>query len=478
MGCGMTLICWSIFRKIGLDERIIKEHIFSWLVFASMSLYRILPLLATLAEGHSIGYNFTVPYSTYFGETLLYIVSSLAFFLVIKKKQVLPRLKRQWAKWGLYEQANERTVWVLGVFGLFIKFYMMFVGAEIGDVVGKTLSGFVFFQYAPIILFFPSLYKANKLNSAIVVRNSWALYYLIFLIILAFAGNSRYALLEPFGTFILLFLLSYIQHTSEPHKSVNRKYIVYGILGVVLVVPFVSDVSLAMLANRNLRTELSKTQLFVATVDTYLDDEKMENLRRVKESEILNYSEESVEDWSEKYVRNFALNRYCNMKVTDNTLYNAQKVGYGNQIMYEDFFTEIWALLPTPILSALGIQYDKNERYSRGDKLKALAQKSSYFGGLLVTSHLADGLVTFGYAYFIIQFVLFYIQFLLTETFVYKKDGKIFYSLYAVITIFTFLAMFRNAGGCLGEVGYMLRGYWQSVILYLIGFKLLSVSYK
>ena len=56
IGCGMTLICWIIFSKIGLNETTIKEHIFSWLVFLSMSLYRILPLLATLLECHSIGY--------------------------------------------------------------------------------------------------------------------------------------------------------------------------------------------------------------------------------------------------------------------------------------------------------------------------------------------------------------------------------------------------------------------------------------
>ena len=33
-GCGMTWICWSLFRKIGLNETIIKEHIFVWLADA------------------------------------------------------------------------------------------------------------------------------------------------------------------------------------------------------------------------------------------------------------------------------------------------------------------------------------------------------------------------------------------------------------------------------------------------------------
>ncbi|MBR5149790.1 MAG: hypothetical protein IKW61_00655, partial [Bacteroidaceae bacterium] len=52
-GCLMTLIVWVIFSKIGLNEKVIKEHTFAWGVFLSMSLYRILPLIATMLEGHS-----------------------------------------------------------------------------------------------------------------------------------------------------------------------------------------------------------------------------------------------------------------------------------------------------------------------------------------------------------------------------------------------------------------------------------------
>lgn len=75
--------------------------------------------------------------------------------------------------------------------------------------------------------------------------------------------------------------------------------------------------------------------------------------------------------------------------------------------MYSDFWNEIIALLPSPILNSLGIQYNKNERYSRGDKLKALSTNSPPFASYLVTSHLADGLLTFGFLYFPIEFFSF-----------------------------------------------------------------------
>ena len=93
IGCLMTIVSWVIFSKIGLNEQVIREHIFAWLVFLSMSLYRILPLIATMLEGHSIGYNFVVPLSTYCGETLLYLISALAFYLAVNYKKSLLNLK-------------------------------------------------------------------------------------------------------------------------------------------------------------------------------------------------------------------------------------------------------------------------------------------------------------------------------------------------------------------------------------------------
>lgn len=95
IGCGMTLICWIIFSKIGLNETTIKEHIFSWLVFLSMSLYRILPLLATLLECHSIGYNFVNPIETYLGETCLFLISSFSFLSCNKSKESTNKLKNK-----------------------------------------------------------------------------------------------------------------------------------------------------------------------------------------------------------------------------------------------------------------------------------------------------------------------------------------------------------------------------------------------
>lgn len=145
-GCIMTAISWLIFSKIGLNEQIIREHIFAWLVFLTMSLYRILPLIVTMLEGHSIGYNFILPLSTYCGETLLYLISALAFYLSIKHKMSLLSLKRILFRCGFYDHANNKTLWCIGILGFGIYAYVVSRNIELGDVIGKTLVGFTFFD--------------------------------------------------------------------------------------------------------------------------------------------------------------------------------------------------------------------------------------------------------------------------------------------------------------------------------------------
>lgn len=468
-----------IFSKIGLNEQVIREHTFAWLLFFSMSMYRILPLMATLLEGNSIGYNFVLPFETYSGETLLYFVSALSFYLAINYKNPLRSLKRILFKCGFYNQVSNKIIWSIGLLGFFLNLYVLGSKIETGDVIGKTLVGFTFLQLAPLLLFFPVLYGEDK--NRVIEYNSKCFCYLILLILVAFATNSREAILEPIGTFVLLFLLSYINCEKEIRHRVNKKHLVYGILIILFVLPIINDISLAMLYNRTFRDDVSKKELLSRTMDTFLDKEKMETLhllKEKKEDKETIISIKNTKKWTEVYVSNFALNRYCNLKVTDNTLYHAKKVGFSNELMYNDFWIEIVALLPAPILNFLGVHYDKDERYSRGDKLKALSENRHPFSSYLITSHLADGLLTFGYFYFPIEFLLFFIRFLFLDTFLFRYKDKVYYSVFGLITIFSFLAMFRHADGCCDSLPYLLRGYWQDVILFIIGFTLLRKVVK
>ena len=137
--------------------------------------------------------------------------------------------------------------------------------------------------------------------------------------------------------------------------------------------------------------------------------------------------------------------------------------------MRTHFYNRAILSYPTPVLDFMGIHLDKNDfDYSRGDLLYALARNESIFPGYRVTSHLGDGLATFGYFYFAIQFILSFLVFKLLNTLVYYFSSSNVYSLSGLISLFTFLGMFRNANGCIDDLGYILRGYWQNVILWCL----------
>lgn len=467
-GCLMTAISWFIFSKLGLKKQVIREHTFAWLVFLSMSLYRILPLIVTMIEGNSIGYNFVLPLSTYCGETLLFLISAISFNLAIKCKKTLLSLKKILFHCDFYDLPNHKILWILGIVGFVLKIYVTVNHIQNGDVIGKMMVGFTFFQFAPILLFFPILLGDNRCNK-IVIFNKSCFLYTILLVVFSFATNSRESLLEPIGTFVLLLLLSYINSSSYTCRIFNKKNIIIGIIMFVFLIPIFSDISLAMIYNRQFRTNSNRTEILIRTIETLRDKEKLAELRLLKnKKDFKEEQNESSRTWSETYVSNFALNRYCNLKITDNTLYHAKKVGFPNDVMYDNFWYEIFILLPTPISNFLGLKYDKNEYYSSGDRLRALSFNRHPHRSQLITSNLADGLLTFGYWYFPIEFLLFFVRFLFLDTFLLRYKGNVQYSVFGLIIIFNFIAMGVQAGGCSDSLQYLLRGYWQDVILFII----------
>lgn len=465
MGCIMTIISWLIFSRIFLKRHIIVLHPFSFLTFLSMSLYRILPLFATFLEGKPISYKFENAIETFTLETFLYIVSALAFYLTIKQKPKNNFIQRFLFKCHFYTPPTSRILWILGCIGIFIKLTFASTGKiETGDILGKFFITFSFFQYAPLILLFPNLYS---LTSTLVFQvHKKVLFYVFLLILLSFSGNSREALLEPIGTLILLYTLAILK-SPQTKKIISKKIIIGGLITAAFIFPILTDISDAMLINRNIRSEISSSELFSRTLDTFLNKEKLakeKKYREIQEPIITNYRE----GWTEEYLNNFAFNRFCNMKITDITLYHANQIEFNNKTMINDFGEQILKLFPSPVLKIFGINLDKTQIYSRGDLLYATSTQTVIFPGLRVTSHIADGLATFGYFYFLIQFILFFLEFKLLDCYLFYHKENVIYSTYGLICIFDFLAMFRNANGCIGEVGFIMRGFIQSCLIFIL----------
>jgi hypothetical protein len=466
-GCFMVMIVFYIYRSFFLKKKVVLEHPFSFLAFSSMFLACFIALPATLLEEKPITYGFQNPFETFFYQTLMFIVASMAFYAVAYRKTKGNNvIQRTLYRLNFFE-ADATTLWFLGFIGLLARVQNLAVAGEVeyGDAGNKFLEGLLYLQYTPIIMLFPTLsgLSINKRRTNLV----WL--YASFTFVLSFATNSRQQMIYPIFTIILLFVLYVLKENISVFKLISPLKIASILFVVIFGLGFLSDMSLAMLANRNIRGDVSRSELFDSTIETLQDDELMEKLRNTsleKQGSVQRYSK----GWDETYLSNFMINRYSNLRVVDQTLYYADKIGYGNEKKQNSFFEKTVAIYPLPVLSVLGVSISKEDlEYSPGDMLYKLGSNAhSALGGFRVTSLVGDGLATFGYWCFPIVFVLLFLSFSLMDSFVFFKNNKILFSTLGLINIFGFLGMFRFSVGCIVPLTYVLRGFWQQCFMFWV----------
>ena len=426
-----------------------------------MFMYRYLPLIATLAEGKPITFGFERPYETFLFETILFLISSLAFYLACQN--IDGNQKNNIIQKSLFElrffEITPAIIWVMGCVGFLIRIYNFSAGdVEYGNAGGKFLLGLNYLMYAPLCLIFPSFMNVRYSNQKFV----WI--YIAVIFIINIASNSRQSIIAPIGILAILFLMYLVVNNLRVTDYLSSAKIVFLGLFLFLILNLLSNISIAMLYTRKIRSDVNKLELFQKTIATIGDEALMSQLKaeqdKVEGNQFISYRQ----GWTEQYIDNFMLARYANMRITDQTLYYAEKKGYGNMQMRDDFIGRVIALFPTPILRFFRVYLDKGSmEFSRGDILYG-----SGFGGYRVTSHLGDGLATFGFWYFPIQFLAFFGVFKLLNCFVFHGPKGIRYAPFALMGVFGFLGMFRNANGVIADIGYILRGFLQGVVTYLI----------
>lgn len=477
-GCIMTFICWYIFDYFFLKRSILLKYPFAFAMYMSMFFYHFLPLPATLLENKPITYGLQIPYMTFLFETLLFIISSFAFRASFNSKNKNNVLQKFLLQAGFFKPLPPTVIWILGGIGLLAHLSSLAAGkVEYGDVGNKFIAGFKFLAYTPFCLFFPSLYtyQAQKIKFSKHKKLLWT--YLIIVTLLGIASNSRENMIIGIGTFILIGLLYQIKENIQFTQRSPVKIFFLGIIAY-LGINMLIDFSTAMIYNRSIRSEISRKELLNRTLETFQDKELMGKLKKVAQLKnkeaLLSYKY----GWDETYVDNFMLNRYCNIRITDQTLYYALNTTDKSHRMQNNFLDNLISVLPTPILKALNIDLDKQDiKHSRGDLLYAIGTHSSIFSGFRVTSHVADGLMTFGILYFPIQFIIFLCIFKLQNVLVYYTRKNYIYSIFGLICFFTFFGLFRNANGSSGDAMYLLRGFWQSLILFGIISYIVRVIY-
>lgn len=443
------------FYSLVLDEGLIRKHFFSFLCYSTLFMYRFLPVFATLLDGNPVSIGFNNALNVFVGETLLFLIATLAFYLNAINKGNNHLLRNFYKDIYIFKQYTSSEIWILGFTGLSIMIISKFINSL---EIQKILQTLAIFRFAPICLLFP------KLTGIHYKKRKNVFLYIVFITIISLISGSRQVLLYPICTLLLLFILNYVFFNDEKKLSINR-YVKFLPLFIIIIILF-NRISLAMLQSRNIVFDKSSTaseivsSIIYNTFNTEILDNKTKSMFAIDDTYKFD-----IDEWDERYVSNSFLNRYCNLRVSDQTLYRAQSIGYNNPKMFDFFIINSYTFLPTPFLNILGISINKSDySYTRGDLLYSLSSGKPIFERHVVTSYLGDGLATFGYYYFIIQFILWFFLFKLVDTLILRDNNRVSYSIYGLCSIFTFFGLTRNAQGCFGDYFYIVRLFWNGII--------------
>lgn len=468
--CLLSIIVTLQFCSV-VNKRVFITHNFSFWAYFTLFAYRYLPILGTLLDKNPVSIGFHNALNVFILETITFSIATLAFYTTCHLYHPNTRLSIYFYKWGLFKPLDSRSYWIIGFLGLIISIGIGFIhNVEITKFLG-TIN---IFKFAPLCLFFPSLVGFKYGNKSNIIK------YILLLTIITLTSGSRQVLLYPICTFILLYILNAVKsnQTLLGTMSLHKKLILI-FFAIACSIVF-ERLSLAMIASRTVvfDEKSSAVDIVSTTIDNFNDSQKLEMISQAMDMNGPNKSTSDIDQWDERYISNSFLNRYCNLRLTDQTLYRLQQVGLNNPIMLDNFIIGNTILLfPTPVLNMLNINIDKTKyQYSPGDLLFSLSTGSPIFASNVVTSHVADGLATFGYFYFPIQFAIWVLMFSLIDSFIYvKRNGEVVYSLFGLVSIFTFFGLTRASAGCGHELYYCLRLYWNGIIGIFVIFYLLKI---
>jgi multisubunit Na+/H+ antiporter MnhG subunit len=294
---------------------------------------------------------------------------------------------------------------------------------------------------------------------------------------LGLATGKRTTILGPVMTLAMCYIIPAI--TENKRLFTTRNSIILFVAMYLMTGP-VADMAMAMAIGRDNHRQTSASMTFDNIMKIYQDKELLHSLYQLSVMRGDNMGN-NMHGWSEYYVDNIVLDRFCNIRVCDATLFYADKLGFDNPKMHEYMANQILFLFPTPILHALNIYVNKFElQYTPGDLLstEGLRLKEQYHG-YRVAGDTGIGLYLWGYKYYIFAFFLYYALFyFLSSKVLVTHEGKALIPVMEILVLFRTFLMFNNDTGIVGVVSTLLRTGWQAIVLYCLIFYVVRIFIK
>lgn len=463
-GCFCFIYAWAIVNKFVFVRKYLYSTFFIpvFCIFGYAFCYYFLALPMTLVEGKPLTFNFQVPFLTWTNQIFHISIIVLAFKACVFFYSRKNLLHRFWKNIGYLNPPTEKQIWALAFLGCVAMFCSMSrqgtENATMDNFAGFIINTIKTFAYFPICLLFPSLYKKD--SSGTKINKKIILIYVIFLFVVAI-GTTRRTLM--FGAVVAIGFAYIAYMLLKNVKLLNKKNTFFIILGFYLLTGPVADLSMAMILNRQISGESSASNTFRKVMDLYKNKEMLHHLYQNSQY-MADNGGDNMEGWSEYYLDNVFLDRFCNVRVIDVTLYYAQRIGYGNSQMMNTYLDQFLVrLIPSAFVG-----YEKKQIItSPGDMLSSESLGETHLGWR-VAGDTGTGLSLWGYYYYIICFIILFVLFYFFSSQVTCNGVYLFIPIPILSSLMRYFMYFGNDYGIFKTIKLLVREGWEAIIIYSI----------
>lgn len=478
VGCLELLYGWFLISRFVFNLDHLRKYLLPTIaIFGYGFCYCFLPLVITLIEGKPLTFNFQLPYLTFLNQAIDITVIVLAYRVVIYFYKDKNWLSRFWRFIGFTKAPTDTEIWILGIIGLVATLSQISAqGQDIerqatgnfANIVITCLSAFVM---APICLLFKRVYSDSKYYGS--KRN--VILYMIFVMGIGIATTRRYFIFNGVFTLALLYLT--YRYLKNVRIMTTRNTILF-IVGLYLITGPLADLAAAMILNRQTTKSLSAGETFEKVINLYNDKETLHNMYQMFMATSDNGGDNSY-SWSEYYVDNIFLDRFCNLRVCDATLYNAKKMGFDNKLGKE-YYRDFWITeIPGPIANYLGLEKKLHGTVTDEMVIGNFGENRYSIYGSKVGGETGSGLFMFGYWYYIVAFITYIVIFYVMCSFVGHRGALLIIPVPILVVFMRYWTFFLHANGIFSQMGYTFtRSNLNKILIYCVLMYILGIGRK
>ena len=467
VGTVVSIISFILYGRYVFRYDIMRGRPISFIAFSALILFMYLPLPITLLDGNEVSHHLYCPKTTYLLQLVYFICCIIAFNIAGRYSRNHHGVRVFLKKLGYFSTPSLLQLWVLGLIGWLFKYFLLssqFTEESINQAGKGTLSIFATLIYAPLLIMFYPLIGGKPVYRS---HQFYVIFYLSAMMILLIATNSRNQVIAPLFMVLICFIIMCIYNRQ---LKLSVKHVALSILLLFIIVGPLSDLAFAMLIARSQRNNTEFTTLLKTTLDIYSDKERLYKLKSIADNEEQESEYVYTTDWNEYYVSSIFLNRVCNYRVIDASIYHAQRAGMPNKVMFDDFLLHLMIIFPQPVVDLLFGHIDKTKyAYSPQDKLYEVSSNGALHASYKVGGDVGLALSIFGILAFPILIIVYMLEFILFDNLVYRRRRGVVFSFLTLICIYsTYFMKFAVGGGFISHVNFLLWGFPFNLVLLLI----------